>query len=251
LLRLGRNDEAIDWVRAAKEQSSGASTFLSLWLTAAFAHAGKGEEARRELREFISQRPASTVRGMRHDWPPVSGPAEERQHEIDGLEIAGLRDHVDEDADPGLPITAGPRSANLTAPTPIGAPGVTTIRTSELSALVGNRHSSASNAAPPLVLSTICAGCKDIDFPGAVPVPAAHHRAPLDDKARQDLKAWLDRLSGGDQTRHLITMSWNAEQWQSRNLAMELVAVGYANVTWYRGGLEAWDAAGLPVVKRQ
>jgi rhodanese-related sulfurtransferase len=40
-----------------------------------------------------------------------------------------------------------------------------------------------------------------------------------------------------------------AERWQGRNLALELVALGYPNVSWYRGGREAWDAAGLPVQK--
>jgi adenylate cyclase len=63
------------------------------------------------------------------------------------------------------------------------------------------------------------------------------------------LKAWLDPLLGGNPSRRLIITSWNAERWQGRNLALELVALGYPNVSWYRGGLEAWDAAGLPVQK--
>jgi 3-mercaptopyruvate sulfurtransferase SseA len=47
--------------------------------------------------------------------------------------------------------------------------------------------------------------------------------------------------------RRLITISRHAERWHGRNLALELVVLGYPNVSWYRGGLEAWDAAGLPV----
>jgi hypothetical protein len=43
--------------------------------------------------------------------------------------------------------------------------------------------------------------------------------------------------------------SWNAAFWDARNLALDLVALGYANVSWYRGGLEAWDVAGLPVTR--
>jgi len=31
-----------------------------------------------------------------------------------------------------------------------------------------------------------------------------------------------------------------------RNLALELVALGYPNMSWYRGGLGARDAAGVP-----
>jgi rhodanese-related sulfurtransferase len=101
------------------------------------------------------------------------------------------------------------------------------------------------------MLSTICNTCVDIGFPDAISVPSAYLREPLDDEARQALKGWLDRHLNGDQARRLITTSWNAEQWPSRNLAMELAGLGYPNVSWYRGGLEAWDAAGLPVVKRQ
>lgn len=51
--------------------------------------------------------------------------------------------------------------------------------------------------------------------------------------------------------RRLITMSWNAEYWNARNLAIELANLNYPNVYWYRGGLEAWDAAGLPTVSNR
>ena len=35
------------------------------------------------------------------------------------------------------------------------------------------------------------------------------------------------------------------------NLALELVTLGYPNVFWYRGGVEAWDVAGYPVVEKR
>ena len=44
----------------------------------------------------------------------------------------------------------------------------------------------------------------------------------------------------------IVTVAWNAERYQSRNLALRLVALGYTNVYWYRGGREAWEVAGLP-----
>jgi adenylate cyclase len=71
----------------------------------------------------------------------------------------------------------------------------------------------------------------------------------LDDAKRQALKVLVDRLLDGDRTRRVITFSWNANSWYARNLAIELVALGYRNVSWYRGGLEAWDVAGLPVTE--
>ena len=34
-------------------------------------------------------------------------------------------------------------------------------------------------------------------------------------------------------------IGWNSERFDGRNLALRLVALGYTNVVWYRGGREA------------
>jgi adenylate cyclase len=248
LIRLGRDDEAVDWLRAAKEQSAGFDQ-ISQWLAIAYAHTGKIDDAQRELRESMKLRPTLTLRGRRHEAAPTAAAAEEQRREVEGLAIAGLRDHVPEDADEGLPVAIGPKSNWLIAPTPAGAQGVSTIRTSELSALI-DRANGESRDPPPLLLSAMCPDCFDIAFPGAIDVPVGVFREPMNDDDRRAFKAWLDPLLGLNQTRHLITVSWNAERWNARNLALELVALGYPNVSWYRGGLEAWDAAGLPVRRR-
>jgi rhodanese-related sulfurtransferase len=51
---------------------------------------------------------------------------------------------------------------------------------------------------------------------------------------------------GDDLDRPIVTFATNINRWQSRNLALRLIALGYRHVYWYRGGWEAWDAAGLP-----
>jgi adenylate cyclase len=61
----------------------------------------------------------------------------------------------------------------------------------------------------------------------------------------------LVRQLNGRTSRRLVTFSWNAERWHGRDLALELVALGYPNVSWYRGGVEAWDVAGYPVVGKR
>ena len=33
----------------------------------------------------------------------------------------------------------------------------------------------------------------------------------------------------------------------SYNASLRAIALGYTNVLWYRGGIEAWKQAGLPV----
>ena len=169
-------------------------------------------------------------------------------HEVGGPFMALLADHASEDADTGLPMTEGVRSANLIALTPIGAPGLTTIKTSELRALIGNGDASASGKLP-LLLSTYCSDCLRVTIPGTNFVPNAYRIGVLDDAKRQALKVLVDRLLHDDRTRRVVTFSWNAAFWAARNLALELVALGYPNVSWYRGGLEAWDVAGLPVTR--
>jgi DNA-binding winged helix-turn-helix (wHTH) protein/TolB-like protein/Flp pilus assembly protein TadD len=249
LIRAGRSNEAIEWMRAAQQESSGGNPSLHRHLAVSYAYAGKLEDARRELREFIKLRPWQTLRGMRHSVSPIAAAAKEWNYEIAGLAVAGLRDHVPEDADPGLPIDEGLRSNNRISLTPVGAPGVSVVRTSELKALIDTAANGPGEL--PFLLSTNCPLCFAIDIPGAVTLPGAYNRDPLDDEARQGLKSWLDRQLNGQTSRRLITFSWNAERWHARNLALELVELGYPNVSWYRGGVEAWDVAGYPVVKKR
>jgi hypothetical protein len=44
----------------------------------------------------------------------------------------------------------------------------------------------------------------------------------------------------------IVVFSINSERFAGYNLALRLVALGYTNVYWYRGGLEAWRAHQLP-----
>jgi DNA-binding winged helix-turn-helix (wHTH) protein/TolB-like protein/tetratricopeptide (TPR) repeat protein len=249
LIRVGRSNEAIEWLRAAQQESAGGVPSLKRHLAVSYAFAGKVEDARRELREYTKLRPWQTLRWLRHSGTRVASAADEWNYELAGLALAGLRDHVPEDEDSGLSTDEGLRSANRFSLTPNGAPGVSVVRTSELKAFIDAEANRPDD--PPLLLSTNCANCFDIDIPGAVSVPRDYIHSPLDDQARQGLKSWLDRQLNGQTSRRLITFSWNAERWHARNLALELVALGYPNVSWYRGGVEAWDAAGYPLDERR
>jgi 3-mercaptopyruvate sulfurtransferase SseA len=111
-------------------------------------------------------------------------------------------------------------------------------------------HQQGGGNEQPLLLSTMCSYCLDIAFPGSIRVPQSLRHERMTDEQRGALKAWLAPLLDGNPRRRLVIISWNAERWHGRNLALELVALGYPNVSWYRGGLEAWDAAGLPVQRR-
>ena len=52
--------------------------------------------------------------------------------------------------------------------------------------------------------------------------------------------------TGDNKAVPIVAVGFNSERYQGRNLALRLVALGYTNVYWYRGGREAWEVAGLP-----
>jgi hypothetical protein len=54
------------------------------------------------------------------------------------------------------------------------------------------------------------------------------------------------QIIGGNVMREIVTLGWNSESWAGRSLALRLVALGYTNVNWYRGVLEAWKVHELP-----
>jgi hypothetical protein len=56
----------------------------------------------------------------------------------------------------------------------------------------------------------------------------------------------MQHLTRGDLTLPIVALGFNSERYQGRNLALRLLALGYTNVYWYRGGREAWEVAGLP-----
>ena len=186
----------------------------------------------------------NTVRRFRHTPAADANESRRNMRIADGLALAGLRDHVDEAADTDLPEDAGERTTNLFGPTPNQVPGGVTIDTVRLQAML--RDADPAEGRPrPLLLITINPP-PDFTLPNAVWLPSDFASGDLDEASRQRLQDRLEQLTQGDRIRPLVTVAWNAESWSSRNLALRLAALGYTNVYWYRGGLEAWDVAGLP-----
>ena len=81
---------------------------------------------------------------------------EQINHMRDGMRLAGIRDHADEDADFGLPSDAVLHT-NYDSPTPNTVPGARTLRTPDLEKLLDDHK--------PLVLDT---GRWGRPIPGAV-----------------------------------------------------------------------------------
>ena len=150
---------------------------------------------------------------------------------------------LEEDLDWGVTPTSQLRQPPYSAPTPRTAPGVATIATQGLKALL------EAEPAPAPVLIDVASGDGHRTLPGAYWLPGAGRGTSFIDELQSSLAALLEKLTGGDRQRPVVFFCVNTQCWLSYNAALRAAAAGYARVYWYRGGLEAWRAAGLPLVQ--
>ena len=155
----------------------------------------------------------------------------------DALKSAGNRDHLDPDVDFGVApddVLQEPWAGK----TPTTAPGVTTVNTEHLAAMLENEK--------PLVIDTMDAswGCS---VPGVVGLDFnGNTHGTFADVGQKRLEQKLRALTGGDIAKPIVAMGFNVAHFAGYNLALRVRHAGYANVYWYRGGREAWEVAGLP-----
>jgi 3-mercaptopyruvate sulfurtransferase SseA len=83
-------------------------------------------------------------------------------------------------------------------------------------------------------------------IPGAVGLNDAGWGDSTSDEMQERLRRKMSALAGGDLNKPIVAMGWNSERFDGRNLALRLVALGYTQIYWYRGGREAWEVAGQP-----
>ncbi|HEY7581472.1 MAG TPA: hypothetical protein VH855_28075, partial [Acetobacteraceae bacterium] len=238
-LWLGRHQDAIRYFEtsfALNPEVNGYTHWRYRQLAAAYALNGQMEEARRTLAKAERLWRYDTVRSHYPDDP--SGPvfAAQIRHYQEGLRLAGLRDHADEDADYGVPAD-GALHRDIAGYTPKDAPGAKTIRTAELPHVLA--------ASRPVVIDTL-SYTWGVSIPGAVGLKFAGLGGSLGDAAQGRLGRKMHELTAGDLDRPIVAVGWNPERFDGRNLALRLVALGYRQVYWYRGGREAWEVAGLP-----
>jgi len=139
----------------------------------------------------------------------------------------------------GVPATSRLRpSDQLGGPTPTSIPGGRVITTQ---ALAG-----ALRAGQGQVL-LLHAYASPQHLPGAVAVVPAAQGGQFDDDVQRGFGQYLRQATGGDTSRMLVVYCGGPQCWGSYNAALRAIQLGYRNVHWYRGGLQAWQQAGLPV----
>jgi TolB-like protein/tetratricopeptide (TPR) repeat protein len=243
LLGLAGNDkDALDWAhwalaRADPEPGPAFRAGMNLVQAAAYARSGDIDAAKRAAEEAHRLRPLDTVRSH----GPAGRASPEHQAQLrawqDALRLAGYRDHAEPDADFAVPSDARLHD-EIVGQTPKVAPGATTISTADLAKLLAQQK--------PLVIDAMSPNFWYRSIPGAIGLPNSGLGDEMNGPVQDRLRRKLIELTGADLSKPIVAVGWNSERFDGRNLALRLVAIGYAKVFWYRGGLEAWEVAGQP-----
>lgn len=83
-------------------------------------------------------------------------------------------------------------------------------------------------------------------LPNAVPAAWLSQPGSFDDATQTQAVALFAQATQGRKDVALVFYCLSRECWMSYNAALRAIRAGYANVLWYRGGIEAWKSAGLP-----
>jgi rhodanese-related sulfurtransferase len=140
--------------------------------------------------------------------------------------------------DLGVPPTNQLHAGAMHGPTPASIPGGQVITTQGLQSLISGRQT-------PFLLLDILGGPQVI--PGAQPAVPASQPGSFNDAVQQQFGQYLAQATGGNKEMPLVLYCQSRECWMSYNAALRAINLGYSNVLWYRGGIEAWQAAGQPL----
>jgi rhodanese-related sulfurtransferase len=143
--------------------------------------------------------------------------------------------------DLGVAPTSQLHTGAMHGPTPASIPGGQVITTQGLQDLVARRQA-------PFLLLDILGGPQVI--PGAQSAVPAAQPGSFDDATQQQFGQFLQQATRGNKEVALVLYCQSRECWMSYNAALRAINLGYRNVLWYRGGIEAWQAAGQPLQSR-
>lgn len=158
------------------------------------------------------------------------------------MNVAPVSAEVTETSDWGVAPIAELKPHPYHAPTPTTIPGATVVSTADVEQLMQRNPA-------PVLLNVLDNKRAEPTIPSAVRLARAGRGGEFDDKIQDKLAGELDRLTGGDKARPIITFCRSSECWLSYNAALRALKLGYTNVLWYRGGINAWKEAGKPTVE--
>ena len=139
------------------------------------------------------------------------------------------------------PSTTLRASEQLHGPTPTSIPGGKVVDTRQLAEWMQGQKDPNGRV---LLLHAI-GGLEHL--PQAIPATPASQGGSFTDDVQRDFGKFLEQVTRGDRERLIVTYCAGVHCWGSYNAALRAIHLGYRNVHWYRGGIEAWRNAGLLV----
>jgi PQQ-dependent catabolism-associated CXXCW motif protein len=128
-------------------------------------------------------------------------------------------------------------------PLPTSVPGVDTLSTLQLKAFL-DKH-------PDTVLIDAFVGAAHRTLPGAYWLPDLG-AVQIGQKERNQIEAALQQANGGDLSRPIVVFERSSTYgWFGYHAVLRLLGMGYTNIYWYRGGLDAWHDAQLPLAQAE
>lgn len=150
--------------------------------------------------------------------------------------------NVDETQDFGVRPTAQLRpTEQLHGPTPTTIPGGKVVGTRQLAQWMQGQQGPQGKV---MLLHAIGSSAH---LPNATPATPASQGGGFDDQIQREFGEYLQTATGGDRSRLVVTYCQGVRCWGSYNAALRAIHMGYTNVHWYRGGMDAWQQAGLPL----
>jgi len=142
---------------------------------------------------------------------------------------------IDELKDMGVPPTTMLFAAPYKGPTPNQIYRAQVITTADLVSMVKNDKN---------ILIVDTSGLRDT-VPIAFPLADAGSDGSVTDQLQASLDAWLLKKSGGKRDVPVVFLGGSMNDRSSYNAALRAGTLGWP-AYWYRGGVEAWAANGLP-----
>lgn len=142
----------------------------------------------------------------------------------------------------GVQPTAQLHNGQMHGPTPASIPGGQVVTTKGLVALVQGKQA-------PYFLFDVLGGPETL--PNAMPAAWLAQAGSFNDQTQQQFSQMLQQGTQGRKDIPLIFYCLSNQCWMSYNAALRAINAGYTNVLWYRGGIEAWKMAGLPMQPAQ
>lgn len=120
-------------------------------------------------------------------------------------------------------------------PTPTSIPGGQVITTDRLIPMLAQGPQNG-----PLVFHVLGPGNM---LPGAQMATPASQAGSFSDQTQQEFGQYLQQVTQGNKAKPLVFYCLNTQCWMSYNAALRAINMGFTQVLWYRGGIEAWQQA--------